>query len=141
MLGKLKRLTNKIIYPLNIKISRLGKESFYSYPVEATKRDFGQILDIYDHLVLSKEICKKFEYLKYHPDLKPTYYKDGTNSVYYSSIKTKRHPLILEFESFVTFHEKKITNFQNIPHYMAIVPSITIYNIHEDTVFIIKNNW
>jgi hypothetical protein len=119
-------------YP-SFKIDVLNEE------VKATKRDFGEILDIYDHLVLSKEICKKFEYLKYHPDLKPTYYKDGTNSVYYSSIKTKRHPLILEFESFVTFHEKKITNFQNIPHYMAIVPSITIYNIHEDTIFIIKN--
>ena len=38
MLGKIKRLTNKIIAPLNIKISSItGEKSLY--PIEATKRD------------------------------------------------------------------------------------------------------
>ena len=38
MLKILKRLTNKIISPLNIKISKLEKQNSF-YPVEATKKD------------------------------------------------------------------------------------------------------
>ena len=42
MLVNLKKLTNKLISPLNIKISRLKEKTFY--PVEATKRDI-EIMD------------------------------------------------------------------------------------------------
>ena len=35
----LKRLTNKIISPLNIKISKLENQNSFFYPVEATKKD------------------------------------------------------------------------------------------------------